>query len=125
MYGKPKVGDKVFQAEKPRYLKGAYRFREEEVVKVGRLYFYIKLGYRERPVHIKTWREKSNYTSNFWFPNKEDWLATVHQSRLDCVISNAFRYSHGNTGYTLEQLKQVAKILKIEDPGLPEIETEK
>ena len=121
MYGKPKVGDKVFQAEWRRFMeKNTYKAVIGEVVKVGRLYFYVKVGrWTETKIRIDNWYEFSEYGSpGAWYPSEQDYLAQLMRDRWESKVSKAFDW-HGRKKYSTEQYEQVAKILGIEAPETP------
>lgn len=110
---KPKVGDKLFLIE------GKYEY-SCEVVKVGRKYFTIKYGSNsnlEVQFNIETWREKTEYTSDYLlYESRQHRLDEVEKTYIFQMLRQEFEIGmfRLSNRYSLEQVRRVVKILGID-----------
>jgi hypothetical protein len=116
---KPKVGEKLWMVKGTNYS----LTRGEEVsgevctvVSSGRKYFKVAVKNsfsREITFHIDTWRQKTEYSPDYiLYKSKQIWEDEVESREYLFQYSNIFQYNSCKK-YTLQQLRDVAKILKV------------
>jgi len=118
---KPKKGDVLFLVNAGINVRNAKEPRNCIVVKVGRKYFSTKEkvdSYFELQFYIDTWREKTDYSSNYaLYENRQVWEEEKKAVVYREAFQKTFDYS-GNSGrFTLYQLRGAAEILGIEIEG--------
>ena len=112
---KPKVGETLFIVDVGNRARNGGKQRECTVTKVGRKYFYVEISnYWKVPFHIETWWEKTEYTADFAvYESKEEWEA--EKKFRECLNKLRQYFSPYTINITPDQVKQIIKILDIED----------
>jgi len=88
-----------------------------EVVKVGRKYFTLhEVGqkYRTRDVkfHIDSWKEKTEYCSNYClYETEQEWVDLKEKSDIISLIKNEIQWHGAIENMPLEILKQIKSII--------------
>ena len=108
---KPISGEKLFLVRHKRWSDTEYY--NPEVIKVGRKYFTVEFAWRKMQFYIDTWRENTEYGSNYMiYESKQHYLDETERNKLFEVIKEKFQYKWNNK-FTLQQLRDVSKTLNI------------
>jgi len=114
---KPKVGDKLWLVDcGNRARSDSGESRECEVIKVGRKYFTVEYGGRYRhevQFVIETRLEHTKYCKNYLLcDSRQDHENETEHHAWIGLFRESFAY-YGRNNFTLDQLRDAAKILGI------------
>lgn len=93
------------------------RIYKGTVTKIGRKYFYVQPeNWRwDIKFYLETWREVTEYSPTYvLYETEQHYQDEVEKGRILDLFSDTFRWGGNRDLYTLDQLREGAKILKIE-----------
>ena len=114
---KPITVGQVLYREKVRRSHETSEIEEVTVGKIGTKYFYLEGYFSRYPVDKKTLRHTNKeYSSGDFqlYTSKQEIFDKREKAELAKKLSDYFRWGHSGSKSTLEELRQVVKILKIE-----------
>lgn len=115
---KYKVGDTVHVVEQGNLVRrnNAINHYDANVIKVGRKYFYLNVGYHYGdgvPFNIDDGSQKSNYSSYRIVDSEQSYLEEKESEQILSKLRGLFS-GYGAPKYSLSKLKEVAAILEID-----------
>ena len=113
---KPKVGDIIYSLN----VGNAARNREQKltpvtVSKVGRKYFYIKVGWRMMKYCLDSWSESCDYSvTTKLYKTEQQWLDESEIGKTCKFIYESFEWSKNKSNLSLDALREIRRIIEEE-----------
>jgi len=116
MREKPKIGQILYSLN----VGNAARYGREQkltpvtVTKVGRKYFYCKVGnYLETQYHLKTWEETGQNIGSVLYLNAEEWEDAKEADRICYFIAKSFGSNQNMKDLNFKTLQDIEKLILI------------
>lgn len=84
------------------------------VTNVGRKYFTVGEGHREKQYYLDDWSEKTNYSAtSVLYESEQEWKEEQERTHLMAEIRKTFEYGHSNSRrqLSLAELRDIHKII--------------